>query len=415
MTSKLVGKLVGTLFAAGILLAAPALAGAPDWRGADAETGQLTAVGDLTQLARDYPDSSTVRLRLLNALADAGNTDAAGMAAIELARRGYAFSPQSEGTIAGWLDIDYAQWFASAMQVNRHQIAPSSLLTTVPAEAQLVEGLARDPKSGDLYATTIVSRALFVKRGEADWQRLELAGAGSLAGVAWDAKKKLLWVASGDYDQTPGEKVSAALIGFDPAAGQVARRLEAGGMVPLGDVAVGDDGTVYAADPVHGVIYAAGPTDQALRQLAAPGSFRSPQGLVPAPGNRLIVSDYRYGLAVYDMGSGRVTRLSAAKPAMLDGIDGLWRRGHSLIAVQNGTSPKRILRLELADDWLSIKSVTVLESDAPGWTEPLGGTLDGDRLLYVGTGRWDRFGDGGALADGADPGTTDIRALPLGK
>ena len=45
----------------------------------------------------------------------------------------------------------------------------------------------------------------------------------------------------------------------------------------------------------------------------------------------------------------------------------------------------------------------------------LGGTLDGDRLLYVGTGRWDRFGDGGALADGADPGTTDIRALPLGK
>ena len=83
MTSKLVGKLVGTLFAAGILLAAPALAGAPDWRGADAEAGQLTAVGDLTQLARDYPDSSTVRLRLLNALADAGNTDAAGMAAID--------------------------------------------------------------------------------------------------------------------------------------------------------------------------------------------------------------------------------------------------------------------------------------------------------------------------------------------
>ncbi|WEK46920.1 MAG: hypothetical protein P0Y56_01135 [Candidatus Andeanibacterium colombiense] len=410
------GKLLWALLPAALLLAGAARAEPPQWRPVNAATGQMKAPEDLALLAQDFPDSATVHLRLLNALAEAGDTEGAGKEALQLAVRGYAFTPASEQVLSRYLDIDYAQWLASAMQVNRRQIQASALLASLPAEAQLVESIARDPKTGDLYATTVVSRALYVKRGAGEWQRLDLPGAGSLSGIAYDPKAKLLWIASGNVDQTPGEKVKAALLGFDPATGTVVRRLETGGEGALGDVAAGDDGSIYASDPLRGIVYTAAPADIGLRVLVGPGMFRSPQGLVAVPGGKLlIVSDYRYGLAVLDIASGKASRLTAAKPALLDGIDGIWRNGRSLIAMQNGVSPKRIVKLDMAGDWRTIGRLTILESDHPDWSEPAGGTLDDGRLLYVATGQWDRFGEGGAPVDGTAPGATEIRALPLGK
>lgn len=389
---------------------------APGWRGTDAATGQLASVEDLTRLAADFPDSASVRLRLLNALLNAGNEEAAGKEALELAVRRYAFSAGAQPVIVNVLDPDYAAWFEAATARNRTPLEKSTLLATVPADALLVESVARDPKTGDLYATTIVSRALFMKRGAADWQRLDLDGAGSLSGMAYDSKAKLLWVASGNFEQIPGDKVYAALLGFDPATGQVVRRLYANGMVALGDVAVGDDGTVYVADPIEGVIHYARPGDDGLRALVGAGVFRSPQGMVAVPGGKLlIVSDYRYGLAAVDTQSGKVSRFASARPAMLDGIDGLWRNGRNLVAVQNGTSPMRIVRLEMSGDWLTVQQVTVLEQAHSARTEPVGGAVWYGELVYVATGQWDRFGEGGALDEGNAPGPTGIRVLAVGK
>ena len=45
----------------------------------------------------------------------------------------------------------------------------------------------------------------------------------------------------------------------------------------------------------------------------------------------------------------------------------------------------------------------------------VGGTVDGNRLLYVGTGQWDAYGDGGVPVARTAPGPTEIRTLPLGK
>ncbi len=230
----------------------------------------------------------------------------------------------------------------------------------------------------------------------------------------WDPAAKLFWIASGDFDVTPGDKVYSALLGFDPVQGIVVRKLYANGMVALGDVAVGDDGTVYVSDPVEGIIHYAAPGDEGLHPLVGPGVFRSPQGMVAVPGKKLlIVSDYRYGLALLDTASGKVSRIVSAKPAMLDGIDGLARDGHSLIAVQNGTRPKRIVQLEMSGDWLTVEKLTVLESAHSAWTEPVGGSVSGGQFLYLGTGQWDRFAEGGTPAEGTAPGPTEVRALKL--
>ncbi len=99
-------------------------------------------------------------------------------------------------------------------------------------------------------------------------------------------------------------------------------------------------------------------------------------------------------------------------PVILDGVDGLWRYGSELIAVQNGTSPMRISALELSEDGTRVIGHRVLEQAHSEWTEPSSGSIDGDALIYVGNGQWDRYIEG-ELKEGMEALPTQIRRLPL--
>jgi sugar lactone lactonase YvrE len=282
----------------------------------------------------------------------------------------------------------------------------------VPAEHRLVEGIAWDSETNRLFAATVVSRALLV-REPLGWVKVEGLDAGSLFGLAIDRRRDLLWLASGRVEQTPSpETAFRGLIAVDLNSLMPARRLPAPDDGSPADIAVGADGTVYASDPVSGAVYRARPGDAALGVLVPPGRLRSPQGLVPAAdGRRLYVSDYTRGIAIVSLADGSVTRLEADVATMLDGIDGLtaWRGG--LIAIQNGTGPRRILFLTLSRDGRRIRRVRVLESNHEEWGEPTLGFVRGDQFLYVADAQWERYGAGGVPADAEPPRPTAIRFL----
>jgi hypothetical protein len=205
------------------------------------------------------------------------------------------------------------------------------------------------------------------------------------------------------------------LIAIDLDSLAARRHLAAPPGVNPSDIAIGRAGRLYASDPLKGGVYSAGSDGFALTELAPPGTFRSPQGLAEsADGGLLYVSDYRYGLAAISLRTASVVRITAPEklPISLDGIDGLWRVGNSLIAIQNGTSPMRIVRLELGRKPTSVVRAQVLEQAHPAWTEPTSGGIDGQSLSYVATGQWDRFEQGEPVA-GKPPLPTQVRILPL--
>lgn len=401
-------------------LAAPASAGelippVEEWTFVTAETGKLSTVEELQALADQFPDSATVFRRLLGAQLEAGDAAAADTAML-LVTRGFAFSDNGAAIIARSFEHeDERATFLALNTEARAQKGTSIQIAEIPADAQLVEGVAVDPVGGSLLAGTIVSRTLYQQESDGAWQALKLENAGSLAAMAPDPERGLVWIASGKFDETPGNPAYAAALGFDPTTGTVKRTLYANGFVPLGDIAVGDDGRIFAANPVAGEIHYADPdTEDGFGALVGAGVFRSPQGMVKVPGqNRLIISDYSYGLAMLDWDSGKVTRVGNISGEWLDGIDALLRYGNSMIAVQNGLQPARIVKLDLTEDWQTVARVTILEAANPEWTEPLGAAIDGDRLLYVATGQWDVFGEGGAVREGKTPQPTAIRALEL--
>jgi hypothetical protein len=373
-----------------------------------------TPVADPAQLINDFPDSASVLRRQLAAANDARDGAVVRTGLTRLAALGYAPSQQTLDTLAPYLPDAEMTALRQRFAANRASIQASRLLINVPPEHRLIEGIAWDSRTGRLFAASVVSRALLVREAQG-WRAVEGLETGSLFGLAIDSRRRLLWAASGVVEQTPSpETAFRGLIAVDLGSLRPVRRLAAPADGTPADIAVAADGTVYASDPNSGAIYRARATDTELAVLVPPGRLRSPQGLVPsADGRRLYVSDYGYGLAEVMLADGSVTRLESDANTMLDGIDGLypWRGG--LLAIQNGTNPRRILLLTLSQNGGRIASVSVLESGNPEWGEPTLGAVRPRDFLYVADAQWERYGAGGALQGEGATHATPVRMLRL--
>lgn len=377
----------------------------PVWRTVDATTSEIKDVSGLEQLARDFPDSVTVRLRLLNAYLVAGD----GLAAIKelawLEVRGHVFSDSSKAQISVSVGADHAQEARGLLLSAPEPIAASTVVAIVPAEAGLVESVI-SPVPGKVFLVTSISeQTVFVRMPGSEWRRADVPGTAGLSGIVDDPGRNLHWIAAGDFDGGHNSETRfSGLIRM--SSGSYDHFLfPAPDGVTLSDLVLGPDGAVYASDPLGGGVYHVAAKSDRIATLLKPGALRSPQGLaVSADGARLYVSDYRYGLAVIDLADGTVSRLASDVPVALDGVDGMWLHEDELIAVQNGTMPMRISAFRLSPDGLRITGHRVLEQAHPDWTEPLGGSIAGGALYYIGNGQWDRF-------DGSQP-RPDTPALP---
>jgi hypothetical protein len=394
--------------AASLLLAACAAPGArpasePMWPTPTLEPSELVA---------SFPDSASVQRRQLSAAHDARDAAAVRAGLQRLAAMGYAPGQQTLDTLAVYLPEAEMTALRQRFGSNGARVQASRPFESVPNSHRLVEGIAWDARTARLFAATVVGRTLLVREARG-WRAIEGLEAGSLFGLAIDSRRRLLWAGSGVVEQTPSpETAFRGLIAVDLGTLRPVRRLAVPGEGSPADIAVAADGTVYGSDPNTGAIYRAGPTDTALTILVQPGRLRSPQGLVPsADGRRLYVSDYGYGLAEVHLADGSVSRLESDANTMLDGIDGLYPWHGGLIAIQNGTSPRRILWLTLSPDGERIAAVRVLESNHPDWGEPTLGVVRRNDFLYVADAQWDRYGEGGAVQGEWPVRATTIRLL----
>jgi len=327
--------------------------------------------------------------------------------------RGYVFGEVAQRQIPSLLeDVDPGR-IAERLREQAEVIEASELIATVPSEARLVESVVHDRKGGNLWVSAVHSRQIASVSADGQISLRELEAADNLSGLVLDRGGELIWTASGNIDGSDRDpELFAGLIGLRTDGSESIRIAAPEGANPA-DLAIGSDGTFYTSDPMGGGVYTATPGDAKLSTLVAPGTLRSPQGLaISEDGSKLYVSDYRYGIAIIDLISGEVSRLSTELPIIVDGIDGLWRYGSELIAVQNGTSPMRISAFALSEDGSSIIGYRVLEQAHPEWTEPLGGSIDADALIYVANGQWDRYVSGFPAQD-RPPLPTQIRRLPI--
>jgi hypothetical protein len=270
------------------------------------------------------------------------------------------------------------------------------------------EDVAWDPVSGGLLLSSIRQRKIV--RVDDQGRQTRFAGypeTDMLAALsmAVDAERRRLWLTTAgtqsmiDYQPEKHEGRSE-LLGFDLDSGELQVRVAApaeGDAHELNDLIVGADGSLLVGDAPVGAIYRLSPGSDSFETVVEPGTMFSPQGIVILPdGGQTLVADYSRGLCLLGT-DGEVQVLRSPPDAWLGGIDGLSLRGRrELIAVQNGITPNRVVRIRLNEAVDEVVAVDVLDLAHPEYDQPTLGEVVEDDFLYVANslwGAWDREGN----------------------
>jgi hypothetical protein len=229
--------------------------------------------------------------------------------------------------------------------------------------------------------------------------------------VSADASRHLLWMTSCAMPAFSGfpkeDEGKAALFAIDGKSGKVVRRfdLAADGPAVLGDMSVTADGTVYVSDSIGGGVYRVAGDVKSARLEKIAGDFFSPQTpVLAADGKRLFVADYAMGIGVVDLAKanppGQLNYLPHPEDAAVTGLDGLFLSGDSLIGIQNGTEPERIVRYRLNTAQTEITSVEVIEQSTERLGDPTHVAGFGGWFYVSANVGWNKIDDHGHLKPG---------------
>lgn len=367
-------------------------------RGEHAEAARLLARA--AELRTGHP---ALLYRLAGAYAQGGSAERAVETLRQAAEMGFAAEPCADPafTPARGAALDTV---CERFRENLRRTGNSTLAFGLAQPDLIPEGIAFDPVRARFLVSSVRHgsiRAVDTAGAETEFAAPSVAGGWSALGMAVDVSRRRLWVATSALRERAGidsaEVGQAALLALDLDSGQrLARYPVSGpGRRLLGDVCVSRTGDVFASDAAGRQVFRLPPGGERLQPLFADGTLLSPQGLALSPDERrLYVADYALGILVLDLASGEVRPLQQPARSSLLGIDGLAAHGGTLLAIQNGSRPHRVLRLHLSPDGLGAERVELLEANHPLFGEPTLGVVVGERFYYIANSQWDRFRDG---------------------
>lgn len=318
-------------------------------------------------------------------------------------------------------------WFASLVtehERNRSVIQRSTVRATLSDSTTWPEGMDYDPRSRRFYVSSVRYRTIVERApngSERDLIPRDVRGNGSVLGVRIDAARGVVWATMGGLSQmegfTPADSTIASLVRIRIADGTIEQRWDFAAKKHhvLGDLAIGPNGDVFVTDSDEPVLYRLRPGTDTLEAIRNP-LFRSLQGPAPSPDGRfLYVADYSHGLLRVDLEKGTVIRLSEPAHVTTLGCDGIVLYQNSIIAVQNGVSPARVMRFTLDKSGERIVRADILDRNWKIADEPTIGTVVGDEFVYVANSQWEKYSYSGAR-NVAIPLTAPILlAIPLGR
>jgi len=215
-----------------------------------------------------------------------------------------------------------------------------------------------------------------------------------------------LWFASAAVPQLEdvGEDVGkTGLFRLDTGTSQITRAAilpQYAEQQVLGDLVIDGD-VIYTTDSLTGAVYRYDITADEFSAVVERGVLGSPQGLVlDESSENLYVADYIGGLYRVSLSDGTAMKMIVTPLGTDYGIDGLYRRDNSLIAIQNGIRPHRVAAFHLSEDGQIAFFNRVLAANLPGFDEPTLGVVQGDDFFFVANSHWNRFDRENRLPDG---------------
>jgi hypothetical protein len=365
------------------------------------------------------PDSPRYLHNLAATQALTGQADAALATLRRLTALGVSTAVERDTDFAKLQGTPAFNSIRTALAANREPQGAADVLFDLPGRTGLIEGFVSRERTGDLLLGDVHHRCIWRRDRDGRVTRFsaedeELFG---IFGLALDEPRQTLWAATSAVPEMSGftkeHKGHAALAAFSLVTSELLRIVP----VPsdgrdhiLGDLLITPDGTVYATDSAAPIIWRLAPGAEEMDKLIEYPAWISLQGLVLQE-RTLLVADYANGLFAIDLASSAPVVHALAPPAdaTLLGLDGLAPAPGGLVAVQNGVTPQRIVRIALAGDLLSVTSVTVLASGLPHLTDLALITLVNGQPTFIANAGWDTFD----LSKAAQPPAHTVRIFQI--
>ena len=348
------------------------------------------AVAAVEAALKQRPDDPALWFYMSRFQADLGNKSASIAALEKVAELGDGFLPaRNLGFEKIWDDPKFQEVVKRLeSRLPRLDYAPTAF--ELEDRAFLPEGVAYDAPSRDFFMGS-TTKGTIVRIGWGNAVTVfaaKEAGLDSVLGLAVDAPRRTLYAvgtsALTDAGQTRRRNAVSA---WEIDSGKLLRRVDVPGAMQLNDVSVALGGRVFASDSASGAIFEI-PKEGPARVLVPADTIRGSNGLAASPDAKRLYVAHSTGLAVVDLASGAVKRVSNSTRENIAAIDGLYEYQGDLIGVQNTTNPGRVIAITLSKDGDAVTRVrTLLSHHHNGLDEPTTGAVtDHGFFLLAATG-----------------------------
>jgi hypothetical protein len=348
------------------------------------------------------PDNPNMKYNLAGAHALVGKSQEALVLLAKLADMGLSFDAAADEDFNSIKDSEAFKNILKKFELNKAPVNHSEVAFKLSEKDLITEGVAYDPVTERFYVGSIHQRKIVSRDKQGAVKDFATAqdGLWSVFGMKVDAKRRMLWVCSTVTPQMTGfqkdDEGLSSVFKFDLKSGKLAKRYDLPNQPQphwLGDLVISSRGDVFITDSqAPGAVYAIFQTKGELELFSPAGPFRSPQGIDFSDDEKhLFVADYSIGILKIDMATKQHVKVTAPENLALVGIDGMYFYNNSLIAIQNGIRPHRVVRFFLNKNFDGIERAETIEANNPLFNEPTLGALVQNTFYYVANSQWGSF------------------------
>ncbi len=301
-------------------------------------------------------------------------------------------------SIRGTAEFDALRARAARLMVP---IGSSTPAFTVPEKELMPEGIAYDPVTetfylGSIYKSKVLSISKDGKIRDFTTERQD--GLWGVLGMKVDAKRRVLWVNSAVGWENKEFNGYTGVFKYDLNTGKLIKKYLLDNKQQLhllNDLVINSRGDIFITDSRGGAIYTISQSKDELEWFLGPGQLIFPNGIALSNDETSIfVADWTKGISVINLSTRKAVPLPHPQNVTIAGIDGLYLYQKSLIAVQNGTKPARVIRYFLNDELDRVDSAEVIEANNPRFDIPTTGVIIGDDFYFIANSQAEAYMDG---------------------
>lgn len=346
------------------------------------------------------PYNSDYMYQLVIAQALMNDKSAAYDVMLHMQKQGLAYDFKSLETTANIKGTQVFDYLSDLMNLAAEPMGDSEKVFVLPENIIMPETIKWD-ESREKFLVGTIADGRIVSVGM-DGQVEELIKADNENGL-WavldllvDPANNRLWVTSAALPGFSGfnvtDKGRSALFEFDLKTLELVNHHPVpvdGQAHILGNMVLSPEGDILIVDRNLPLVYRKLAGEDKLKAVAGLREMISMRGIaMNDDGSLVYVADREMGIAVVDLKSGRAGGLAVPETLNLGGIDGLYFKDNSLIIIQNGIQPQRVMLLQLDPAGTQVVGVVPMAVAQEDFDYPTYGTIRGSDLYYFANSHW---------------------------